>query len=110
MAVESLTDWNQEKIIGLRKKVLEHEFSRMNSRQREAVFAVNGPLLVLAGAGSGKTTVLVNRIANIVRFGDAYHSSEVKQEPDTGLLDEISRCLETGAPLPESECVMVKIN
>jgi DNA helicase-2/ATP-dependent DNA helicase PcrA len=110
MAVESLTDWNQEKIIGLRKKVLEHEFSRMNSRQREAVFAVNGPLLVLAGAGSGKTTVLVNRIANIVRFGDAYHSSEVKQEPDTGLLDEISRCLETGAPLPESACDTLAIN
>ena len=58
----------------LRKKVLEKNFSRMNQRQQEAVFHVNGPLLILAGAGSGKTTVLINRIANLIRFGNAYHS------------------------------------
>ena len=42
--------------------------------QKKAVLAVNGPLLVLAGAGSGKTTVLVNRIANILRWGEACES------------------------------------
>ena len=57
----------------LRQKVLEKNFSRMNQRQQEAVFHVNGPLLILAGAGSGKTTVLINRIANLIRFGNAYH-------------------------------------
>ena len=46
----------------------------MNAMQREAVFQVNGPLLILAGAGSGKTTVLVNRIANLIRYGNAYQS------------------------------------
>ena len=47
-------------------------YKNLNSKQREAVFSVNGPLLVLAGAGSGKTTVLVHRISHIIRYGDAY--------------------------------------
>ena len=47
----------------LRKKLIEKEFSRMNDMQKSAVFNVNGAVLILAGAGSGKTTVLVNRIA-----------------------------------------------
>ncbi|MVB09501.1 ATP-dependent DNA helicase PcrA [Caprobacter fermentans] len=82
----------------LRKKVLEKEFSRMNAKQREAVFTVNGPLLILAGAGSGKTTVLVNRIANLVRYGNAYQSlQEPSLTPDeTG---EVTRFLESGQQL-----------
>jgi DNA helicase-2/ATP-dependent DNA helicase PcrA len=64
-----------EASLQLRRQVLEKEFSRINDRQREAVFTVNGPLLVLAGAGSGKTTVLVNRIANLIRYGSAYQDT-----------------------------------
>ena len=52
-------------------------YSSLNDMQRKAVYTVNGPLLVLAGAGTGKTTVLVNRIAHIITFGDAYYSQSV---------------------------------
>ena len=44
-------------------------FSKMNEMQQKAVFHTEGPLLILAGAGSGKTTVLVNRIAYIMQAG-----------------------------------------
>lgn len=60
----------------LKKEILEKEFSRMNEMQKKAVFHINGPLLILAGAGSGKTTVLVNRIANMVKYGNSYESSD----------------------------------
>lgn len=63
-----------EEYIALKRRILEKQFSRMNREQLEAVFQVKGPLLILAGAGSGKTTVLVNRVSYLVRFGNAYHS------------------------------------
>ena len=54
----------------LLRKFLDREFSNLNDRQREAVFSVSGNLLVLAGAGSGKTTVIVNRIYAMLKYGD----------------------------------------
>ena len=63
----------------VKKKLFEAYYTKLNDKQKEAVFCVNGPLLVLAGAGSGKTTVLVNRIAHIIDFGDAYNSKEVPE-------------------------------
>lgn len=56
----------------IKRQLFDRLYRDMNERQRQALYAVRGPLLVLAGAGTGKTTVLVNRIAHIIRYGDAY--------------------------------------
>ena len=68
--------------VDLRRQIIENEFKRMNDMQKKAVFNTKGPLLILAGAGSGKTTVVVNRIANIVKFGNAYNSEWFERTPD----------------------------
>ena len=47
--------------------------------QKKAIFRICGPQLIIAGAGSGKTSVLVNRIANMTRFGNAYHDEEIRE-------------------------------
>ncbi len=67
-----------QRFLALRKKYIENQFARLNDEQKDAVYTVDGPLLILAGAGSGKTTVLVNRVANMVRFGSAAKAKSVR--------------------------------
>ena len=62
-------------IIGLKRKALEYYFRKLNPQQQETVFTVNGSVLVLAGAGSGKTTAIMNRIVEMVYFGDAWNQA-----------------------------------
>ncbi len=101
-------------ICELRDKIIKKEFSRMNDMQMKAVLSVDGPLLILAGAGSGKTTVLVNRIANLMKYGKAYGSNEINSRTyentvdllnnyyngDTSVYEHIKYVLSVDAPKP----------
>ena len=76
-----------------KQKILTQRFARMNDMQRQAVFQAQGPVLILAGAGSGKTTVLVNRIANLVEFGNAYWEEDIPPyitEEDMDFLERVA--------------------
>ncbi len=73
--------------IKARQNALEKYFSNINEMQREAVCTVKGPVLILAGAGSGKTTVLVNRVANMILFGDAYNDDSIISPNDMAFLE-----------------------
>lgn len=60
----------------LRKQNIDAKFMTMNPMQKKAIYNVDGPVLVLAGAGSGKTTTIIGRIVYMVMFGHAYYSTE----------------------------------
>ena len=83
-----------EEFFELRKKIIEKDFSSMNDMQKKAIFCTEGPLLILAGAGSGKTTVIVNRIANIVKYGKAWASDRVMFEPSPRDIEYMKRYLD----------------
>ena len=72
-----LSQENQNLFADLRRQSIAREFSHLNPRQQEGVLTTEGPLLLLAGAGSGKTTVLIHRITNLLKYGRASDSREV---------------------------------
>ena len=86
--------------LALRDQYIEARFTKLNPMQRQAVFTTEGPLLILAGAGSGKTTVLVNRIANIIRFGSAHGSKELARPVTETDLNDLRTAVATGRDLP----------
>ncbi len=91
----------QHRFINAKRALFDKLLKRYNLPQRQAICAVNGPLLVLAGAGSGKTTVLVERIAQIIRYGNAYESEEMP----SWVTEKEVKVLESARFLEESEIV-----
>ena len=74
-----------------RRNVVRADFKHLNNMQLQAVMATEGPLLILAGAGSGKTTVLINRIANLLKYGKAGDSDELPADADGEKLSILRR-------------------
>ena len=86
-----------QQYLSIKRALFDKVYSSLNEKQRDAVYTVNDPLLVLAGAGSGKTTVLVRRIAFIIRYGNAYYSEYVPYGVDAQRIRELQAALDLPA-------------
>lgn len=95
---------NIAEFLQLRKKYIAAQFGRLNDVQKQAVFSTEGPLLILAGAGSGKTTVLVNRIANLISFGSAYNEETMQKAPTDSNISELKALIDKGG-IPSGELI-----
>ena len=95
-----MTEQMLSRFVAARRAYIARQFSNLNPMQQEAVMTTDGPLLLLAGAGSGKTTVLINRIANLIRFGSASDSNLV---PDTVTQEDVAFLETLTEPCTEAE-------
>ena len=100
-----MTDFHQD-YCAVRKAIIEQDYAHLNPMQRKAVMATEGPLLLLAGAGSGKTTVLIHRVANLLKYGRGSDSDEVPADATEEDLAFLKAYLEH--PDPHTSSVIAK--
>ena len=81
----------RNRFVEARKDYVRSQYAKLNNMQQEAVLATEGALLILAGAGSGKTTVLIHRIANLLKYGCASDSDELPEGADEAMLAALKR-------------------
>ena len=92
-----------ERYLAAKRALFDRVYAGLNPMQRRAVYSTEGPLLVLAGAGSGKTTVLVRRIAFIIRYGNAYESDIVPKNITEERVTELERAAAPDSVLSSAE-------
>jgi DNA helicase-2/ATP-dependent DNA helicase PcrA len=93
----------EKRFTAARRAAISRDFSKLNDMQRQAVLTTEGPLLLLAGAGSGKTTVLINRIGNLLRYGRGSDSPEIPEGIGEAELELLERYAKTGDSAVEAE-------
>jgi len=86
----------EHRFVSARRAAIAREFARLNPEQQKAVLATEGPLLLLAGAGSGKTTVLIHRIANLMKYGRGSDSPEIPEWVTAEDLEKLESYVRTG--------------
>lgn len=95
-----------ERYLIAKRALFDRYYGSLNNEQREAIYHINNPLLILAGAGSGKTTVLVRRIAYIIRFGNAYFSDYVPFDLDPAHVTALEEAVKAELPREELEALL----
>lgn len=93
----------------LRKQYIDAKFMTMNPMQKKAIYNVDGPVLVLAGAGSGKTTTIIGRIVYMVMFGHAYYSTETTFPVTEGNIKELKSVLSGTGSISEHLKSMLQV-